>query len=426
VALLAGFITVALIGGFIYIAETSYNGLPFVNYRYLEVSLPNVGHLQEHDPVDIAGVRVGQVLGESVSNNKAEIKLQLQGVGPIPVDSRVVIRADGLLGERYAQLDLGRSSRTLPNGGTIVEGGGTYYNGIPETLNLFDQQTRTALGEMLNGLGEGVTGRGQGLNQAISVGPSSGADFDTAVNAILARPGAAARFLPDVNSGLGALDQARNDLARMLGPTSTALRPLQTEKTPTQNAIAETPAVEQAVDAGLSAPATKLLTAVDLVARNANAVLPVAPGAFASATRLLRVAPEPLQQTDQTLDVVPGASTNTLDILAALKPDLKPLTQAFTSLVDPVTNLSEHGCAIKQFAVNIRSLVSWGTLPGGPAGPQDGFPLTPVVSTQTLDNDVSAPTYPYSVPYPAPCSSTPGPALNEATTEEALTAGWVL
>jgi ABC-type transporter Mla subunit MlaD len=118
---------------FIWLAENAYNGLPFLSYRTLYVSVPNIGHLQRHDPVDIAGVRVGQVVSTATRNNQAVVKLQLQGVGPLPADSRVVVRALGLLGERYVELDPGSSRRTIPNNGTIVEHNQStsYYAGIP-------------------------------------------------------------------------------------------------------------------------------------------------------------------------------------------------------------------------------------------------------------------------------------------------------
>src|SRR5207244_13568818 len=133
-------------GGFIWLAENAYNGVPLLSSRTVYASLPDIGHLKQHDPVDIAGVRVGQVLNSSTRNNRALIELQLRGVGPLPSDSKVVVRANGLLGSRYVDLQPGKSHQMLPDGATIVEGPNTYTWGIPETLNLFDPATRTALG----------------------------------------------------------------------------------------------------------------------------------------------------------------------------------------------------------------------------------------------------------------------------------------
>src|ERR1700737_3086282 len=87
---LAGILTTVILGSFIWLAENADNGLPLLSYRTVYPSLPNIGHLKQHDPVDIAGVRVGQVLNTSTRNNRALVELQLRGVGPLPVDSKVM------------------------------------------------------------------------------------------------------------------------------------------------------------------------------------------------------------------------------------------------------------------------------------------------------------------------------------------------
>jgi virulence factor Mce-like protein len=417
----AGVVTLLAIVGFIVLAENAYNGLPFLSYRTLYASLPNVGHLQRHDPVDIAGVRVGQVLSTSTRDNRALIELQLQGVGPLPANSTVIVRADGLLGERYVELNPGDSHRMLANGAAITEGGGTYTDGIPEALNLFDPTTRTALGEMLNGLGAGVFGRGTELNQAIHAGPSTGQDFDEAANAILSRPGAAASFLPDTAAGIGALDDARVDLTEMFSPAATSLAPFTSERPAVEQAVSAFPGLERTVDANLSGPGEQLVGSLDQLATAAAPVLPSVPRGLRSATALLDGAPVPLAETKRVFDAVPRAVPATLGILGALRPDLAPLTQAFTKLVDPVSILAEHGCDIQNYAAGLRSIVSYGTLPGGHFGPDVGFPLTVVAGPQEANNVVGTHiAYPTENPYPAPCAYSPGPTISDSTLAQAL------
>jgi phospholipid/cholesterol/gamma-HCH transport system substrate-binding protein len=421
VATLAGLVTLLAIAGFIYLAENAYNGIPLLSYRTLYVALPNIGHLQQHDPVDIAGVRVGQVLKTSTRENRALIELQLQGVGPVPANSAVVVRADGLLGERYVELDPGNSHAMLPNGATITEGGGTYTDGIPETLNLFDPATRTAIGEMLNGLGEGVFGRGTQLNQAIHAGPSTGQDFDIAADSILARPGAAASFLPSTASGVGALDDARTDLTDMFSPAATSLRPFISERPAVERSLARFPGLEQSINANLSAPGEQLVGSLDQLATAAAPVLPSVPSGLRSATMLLHGAPAPLARAKRVLEAVPTAVPATLRILGSLRPDLAPLTQAFTKLVDPVSTLAEHGCDIQNWAAGLRSIVSYGTLPGGHFGPDVGFPLDVIAGPQEAANVVGVHIpYPTENPYPPPCAYSPGPTISESNLAQAL------
>jgi phospholipid/cholesterol/gamma-HCH transport system substrate-binding protein len=411
--LLAGVITVAVIGLFIWLAEESYNGLPFVSYRTVYASLPNIGHLQVHDPVDIAGVRVGQVLRTSTRSNRALVELQLQGVEPLPADSQVIIRANGLLGSRYVELEPGRSSTMLPNGATVTGGNGSYYGGVPETLNLFDPKTRTALGNMINGVGTGMIGRGTELNNAIHVGPPSGANFNVAANAILAHQAAAAAFLPSADSGMTALSSARSDITEVLHPADVTLSQVVTDRSAVQQAISTLPVWEEAVDGGLAGPATTLLNAAEKLGRAADTVLPLAPTALRSATALLDRAGAPLRRTKLAFDAIPGAVPAALNILNALKPDLTPLREGFKSLVDPVTQLSMHGCDIQGFATSTASVVNWGTSPGGSWGPNVGFPLTVLIGPQEANNFLNTGiTYPTEDAYPAPCAYLPGPAMS--------------
>jgi ABC-type transporter Mla subunit MlaD len=370
---IAGLVVTAAIGGFVFLAEQSYNGLPLISYRTLYATLPNIGHLQLHDPVVIAGARVGQVLSTSTRDGKALVELQLQGVKPFPVGTQVRIRDNGLLGARDVDIVPGTSKELLANGATITATANDYYPSLPDTLNLFDAKTRGALGQMIGGLGQGVLGRGVQLNDAIHVLPTSGANFDTVGYSILARPGAAARLLPATDAGVSALDAARNDIAGMFAPGARTLQAFIDDRTQFDRAIAEAPSTLSAVDLGFGAPAQRLLASLRSVAAAADQVLPAAPMALSSASQLLTQAPGPLQNTKVVLRQLRSAVPATLKILTSLQPDLTPLKKAFTWLVGPVTSLGQHGCDIKSFGETWRSILLHGVLPPGPSGPRDGF-----------------------------------------------------
>jgi phospholipid/cholesterol/gamma-HCH transport system substrate-binding protein len=419
---LAGILTTVILGSFIWLAENAYNGLPLLSYRTVYASLPNIGHLKQHDPVDIAGVRVGQVLNTSTRNNRALVELQLTGVGPLPVDSRVVVRANGLLGARYVELNPGSSHQVLPNGGTLIETNSisTYTWGLPEALNLFDPKTRNALGYMLNGLGQGVEGRGTQLNQAIHVGPSSGANFNTAAYAILGRPGAAAAFLPNTSSGVTALNSARDNIANMFHPAAVTSQTFVAERASVDGLLSELPGWMTDLD-GLGRSAPPLWSSAIKLAHAADSVLPVAIPGIRSATSLLMDAAAPLRTTKHVFDQVPHAVPAALSILDSLKPNLTPLRGLFTDLIGPVTNLSEYGCDIQSFSTGTRSMVSWGTLPGTPYGPNGGFPFSAIVGPGSATNFVNTGlTFPNHTVYHPPCYFSPGVTIDNSTVLQTL------
>jgi phospholipid/cholesterol/gamma-HCH transport system substrate-binding protein len=413
VVALAGVIVVAAIGGFIYLAEESYNGLPFISYRTLYASLPNIGHLQVHDEVEMAGVQVGQVLRTTTRGGRALVELQLTHVRPLPVDTKVLVRDNGLLGDRDVQLVPGRSRRVLANGATITGGPSDYYPSLPDTLDLFNSQTRGALGEMIGGLGEGLLGRGVQLNDAIDAGPDTEADLATIADSILARRGAAAHLLPAVNSGMTALDAARDNFSEMFAPAARTLRAFVDERAKFDRLIAQAPSALQAVSVGFGLPGQRLLASLRTFSAAADNVLPAAPSALDATAHLLAQAPGPLEKTSLVLDQVPSAVPATLGILASLSPDLVPLRAAFSWLDPMVTNLGQHGCDIMDWAEAVRSGTHQGVLPGGGFGPLDGIRVVAategVGALSTIEPASLGPvdTFP-NTPYYQPCKFFPG------------------
>lgn len=418
---MAGIIVFVVVAALIYLAETAGKGVPFVSYRTVNASVPNIGHLQAHDPVEIAGVFVGQVESISTAHNRPLAKLQLNGVGPLPTDTHAVVRGYGLLGARYMEVDPGKAKTMLPNGGTITELNehNSYTWGIPDALNLFDAKTRSAMGAMWRGLGTGVEGRGPQLNSAIHIGPGSGADFDSAAYAILARPGAAQSFLPDQNSGWSALNSTGNLLPDAFSSEATTARAFIDERKSTEALIAGFPVAEANIDAGF-APGVgpTFWDSVLNLSDTLKPVLPQVPHALRAAVAFLKGTQQPLRDTIPALNEVPSAVPPTLRILRALKPDLSPLKQGLTNLQPPVTSLAEHGCDLQSFATGTLGLTGLGTTPGGNWGPDVGFPVSVILQPNGyLDSYANTGKSPFiaNTGYYPPCQFTPGPLIDSST-----------
>jgi ABC-type transporter Mla subunit MlaD len=417
----AGALVVLAVAVVIFLAETAGKGVPFLSYRTVYVSLPNIGHLQQHDPVEIAGVFVGQIESISTAHNRPLAKLQLQGVGPLPTNTRAAVRGYGLLGARYLEVDPGNAKTMLPGGGTITEldQHGSYTWGIPDALNLFDAKTRSAMQAMWRGFGQGLAGRGEQLNSAIHIGPGSGADFDQAAYAILARPGAAQSFLADQNSGWGALNSAGGDLTAAFSPEATTAQAFIDERPSTEASIAKFPGTLVSLDAGFTQQnATRFWGAVVNLSDTLKPVIPQVPHALDAAVAFLRGTRRPLRGTIPALNEVPRAVPPTLHILSALKPDLAPLEQGLTNLVPPVSNLSEHGCDIQSFATATLGLTTLGTTPGGNWGPDVGFPVGVILQPNGyLNSYLNTGRSPFinNTGYYEPCEFTPGPVIDSST-----------
>ncbi|MGA1205410.1 MAG: MlaD family protein [Opitutales bacterium] len=103
--------------------------------------------------VRMAGVRVGEVSGATLSGGRGRVTLTVaQGV-QIPADSVARITMSSLLGQHYISIDYGQEAELLADGSEILADAGP---DIGEILGQVQQ-----LGEKLNKLADGFSGMGE-------------------------------------------------------------------------------------------------------------------------------------------------------------------------------------------------------------------------------------------------------------------------
>lgn len=79
--------------------------------RYIVTSnVPNAGGIRKGDPVQMRGVNIGRILGFTISPQGVDMRLEIEGEYPIPKDSRVEVKASGLLGGMVAEVIPGASA----------------------------------------------------------------------------------------------------------------------------------------------------------------------------------------------------------------------------------------------------------------------------------------------------------------------------
>jgi virulence factor Mce-like protein len=170
---LVGAVTVLVVTVAVFLAYNANNGLPFVPTRALNVQVDNGAELVPGNEVRAGGYRIGVVddmLPRRLPNGKVGAILRLKldkKLGPLPVDSTVVIRPKSTLGLKYVELHKGVSRDTIPDGGTL----GVAHTRVPveldEFYNMFDAPTRAASRANLKGFGNAFAGRGYDLNVTI-------------------------------------------------------------------------------------------------------------------------------------------------------------------------------------------------------------------------------------------------------------------
>jgi virulence factor Mce-like protein len=153
----------------------SYNaneGLPFVPTYNVEAEVPSGANLVSGNDVRIGGARVGLITTirpARRANGKtyALVHLKLeQRIGPIPTDSRIVVRPRSTIGLKYVQLSLGSSNKTIPDGGVLPISQSTYASEFEDLLNTFSRRVRVGNKASLDEFGNAFAGRGVDLNTA--------------------------------------------------------------------------------------------------------------------------------------------------------------------------------------------------------------------------------------------------------------------
>jgi phospholipid/cholesterol/gamma-HCH transport system substrate-binding protein len=366
------------------LALSIYHGVPWVNYKKLYVTLPQSGNLIAHDPVRIAGVQVGQISGISVDvNGNARVALQINPGTKLPTGTSFEVRANGLLGSRYVQLIPGHGSGQLAAGTTLRGNLNSLTYGVPDAVDVFDQQTRGALGAMVSGLGRGLLGRGSGLNQTIHQIATESLPAQHLVAGLIG-PGQLQALVPSLESLMAPLNAARGDITALLAPASASFQPFVNQRAAVQATLDQAPSALAAANAGLS-NGERLVHAANLLSIEAQHVLPSAPAGLEAATTLLATSHPALIRTKALLVTAKPAVPAVLRITSALAPVLSPLGQAL-GRGTPISNkVAPYGCNIKNFATVIRSMTGFGGAdqPGGPGGPAMAFRLEVIPASPT-------------------------------------------
>ncbi len=172
--LLIGAVTTLIVVVAVFLSYNANNGLPFVPTYNIKVALPEASGLQISNQVKIAGTRVGVVSGMKPEQNAktgrvtaiAELKLE-KSVEKLPADTRAVVQSVSAIGLKYLELEKGTSSNRLSAGATIPTSQTREPVNIEELFNMFDKKTRDAIKINTNNFGDGLAGRGLGLNNTI-------------------------------------------------------------------------------------------------------------------------------------------------------------------------------------------------------------------------------------------------------------------
>lgn len=343
-----------------YQALQLYNGVPTTNYQKLTVSAPFVGNLLSHDAVRIAGKRIGQVRSVDLdAEGKPMIELQLDPNIKLPsTDTRVRIRANGLLGARFVELVPGDSDELLEDGGELQTTAGSYTYGLPETIDVFDSGTRRGLRQTGDGLGAGMLHNGAAGNATLGILEQRTPQFTDIMRSIQAREGAAERLIPQTLRTFEVFERNTAQVRPWTQAVGDSLEPFITERDAVRDTLTEAPPALAAVDDGLGR-GVPLLSAVRELSSAAAQTLPPAPEGFRALSALLDAGRGPLQRALPLAGRARAGLDAPVDILTPLEP-IRPRVDEVLQGVRPLLQeLDDHSCDFKNGAAALRSMTGF-------------------------------------------------------------------
>jgi virulence factor Mce-like protein len=200
----------------VFLAYNANNGLPFVPTYSVTADVPSAANLVRGNEVRIGGTRIGvvnKITPKRLANGQviAQLHMKLETtVKPLPKDSTILIRPRSALGLKYVEITKGKSSDGWPEGATIPLKQATPEPvEFDEFLSTFDDKTRSAAQQQLNGFGTAVAGRGQDLNRAI-----------IALNPLLANLAPAMANLADDRTRLARFSEALGRTSAIVAPVA--------------------------------------------------------------------------------------------------------------------------------------------------------------------------------------------------------------
>jgi phospholipid/cholesterol/gamma-HCH transport system substrate-binding protein len=92
---------------------------------YVSTVVKDAGGIRQRDPVQQNGVNIGRVDDLRLTPQGVAMRLEIEGRYKFPVDSRVQLAANGLLGEMVAEIHPGSSARLAQSGDVLASGDAT-------------------------------------------------------------------------------------------------------------------------------------------------------------------------------------------------------------------------------------------------------------------------------------------------------------
>lgn len=186
----------------------------------IKVPFPEATQLASQSDVRISGVSVGKVKGidltEDGERTLATVQLDPQ-FGPMPADTRAIIRAKTLLSEAYVELTPGDpNGPDIEDGGTLPEAQVARSIQLDEIMRTFDPKTREAFQNWMQSSAAGIEDQGLAFSNALGNLQPMFSEFDDLLRTLDAQGAAVEHLFKDGARSFRALSREPGQLRGMI------------------------------------------------------------------------------------------------------------------------------------------------------------------------------------------------------------------
>jgi phospholipid/cholesterol/gamma-HCH transport system substrate-binding protein len=288
----------------------------------------DVDGLRQGSTVKVDGVAAGSVTSLTVTpRSTAMATLTLDpGVGPVGSGASIQVRPTDLLGERYAQLDVGNQSHPLPAGSLIPIARTSVPVDLDDVLNMLNADTRTRLRILINEAGIGLAGRGADFNTLLAQLPPNLGQAQQLLGQVASENVSLQNLITQGNEVTQAVSGKRDDMGHVIDVAGQALDSVAQKQAQLGQTIANAPAA-----------LSQLHTTLHEVGAAADAITPAAVS--------LQQTAGPLTATLRELPPFAGAAAGTLATAKRIAPRL---TELGVKAQPPLAALRPTALALQQ------------------------------------------------------------------------------
>lgn len=253
--LLIGIVAIAAGGVIAYVGTLVQGGgaLPLKDHTEVSAYFDDVGTLKPQQNVTQNGIRIGVVTGISYKDDKALVKMRLDGDRDLYADATAAVGNASVLGRKFVSIDPGTASSGLLGGKPISTEHTTSSADLNTVLSALPPKAREGLQGGLREVGGGISGHQQDLYDGLQVAPGM-MDDATLVLGTAADPRTDLDgLLVTGDSLVSHIHGHERQIRSLLGSASTTLGAVNSENTePLRQTVAEAPQTLVTARQGLS------------------------------------------------------------------------------------------------------------------------------------------------------------------------------